>query len=243
MGTGSSRGTPQVVSADTSLNKENNDDSKKKNMEQHEEASNLVDESDDAVTAKDQNSVTQDVDSSHSSSDPLLTSFSETYPAIAKILRTTYDHYKALKDALDNGNLTSKVALDQTQSLVNVHRKVTQNKSAFREFVVALGIPKLSYDIVVDCRENYPELTTWDRGKAKEKEGEDEDDKTEQNNVEEGSKSEQIVVKETNETEILVQGDGNQQEIVEEVKEKEQAVGEEGDEVSTWEGVQCGELS
>lgn len=235
MGAGSSKGTPQVVAADTNLTKEINYGSIDKNMEQHGEASNLGDEfeRDDAVKANDQNLETEDVDSSHSSSDPLLTSFSETYPAIAKILRTTYDHYKALKDALDNGNLISKAALDQAQGLVNVYRKVTQNKSAFREFVVALGIPKLSYDIVVDCRENYPELTTWDRGKAKEKEGEDEEDKTEQNNIEEGSKSEQIVVKEKNETEILMQGNGNQQEIVEEVKEKEQAVGEEGDEVST----------
>ena len=244
MGTGSSRGSPQVVAADASLNEENNGGSRNKNMEQLGEASNLGDEiRDDAVKADDQNSVTHDVDSSLSSSDPLLTSFSETYPAIAKILRTTYDDYKVLKDALDNGNLISKTTLDQAQGLVSVYRKVTQNKSTFREFVVALGIPKLSYDIVVDCRENYPELTTWDRGKAKENAGEE--NETEQNNEEDGNQPEQINMKEKNETEMLVQGDSNQQQIVEDVNEKEQAAValEEGDEVSTWDGVLPGDVN
>ena len=72
MGTGSSRGTPQVVAADTNLNKEINDGSKDKNMEQHREASNLGDERDDTVKVNDQNLVKEDVDPSHSISDPLF---------------------------------------------------------------------------------------------------------------------------------------------------------------------------
>jgi len=256
MGTGSSKGASKVLVAETSLNAVTNNDSKNKNAEfelpreggngnivalptksdrlniengANLESSNLVQESDTAMNG--QNSETQDSKPPPSSSNPLLTSYQEKYPAIASTLSETYDYYQGLKGALESAYLNSEATLGQVKGLVNVYKKPIKNKSAFREFVVAIGVPKLAYDVIVDCREKYPELFTWDRGKAKEKENEDkedEDDETEQGNVEEGNKKEETAVVENIKTEQIVMKDRtNNEEIVEKVNEKEQAITEE----------------
>lgn len=95
----------------------------------------------------------------------LLTSFSEKYPDIAPTLTATKDHYQALKEARSDGNLISLAALEHVKGLYNVYiqDKSPKNRLALTEFAVALGIPKLAYEIIVDCTINYQEITTWDR--------------------------------------------------------------------------------
>lgn len=255
MGTGSSKGTTQVVTADRSLNAPSNNASKQIHMEQHGEsrngqvldlpeksdrtvenvrASDLVEENDNSVNAKDQIPVTQDGERTASSSDPLLISFSEKYPEIAKTLSTTSDHCQELKKALDSCVLISKTTLGHVKGLYSAYRKPKNkhDKTGLREFVSALGVPKLAYDVIVDCRTKYPEFTTWDRGKGKEKENEDEDNETEQNAAEERNKTEENVVEEKNETEQNNATEVNNRKQEEEVNEKEQTAVVEGNEAS-----------
>lgn len=236
MGTGSSRGTTQIVAADASLRVANNDGSNNKNAqpgsaksthvtgmsngktEENLANSNLV-ESNNAVKEENLNSVTQDVDFSPSSSDPLLASFSAKYPTIATNLKTTYEDFKGLKDALDNGEVISEATLDHVKGLFAVYRKTLKSKSGLRQFVVTLGIPKLSYDLIVHCRKNYPALTTWDRGKAKEK-----DDEAEEDEMGGGSKEEKTVLKENQDSEIVTQEGNKEQGVDEKMKEIKQTV-------------------
>lgn len=114
-------------------------------------------------TTNDRNSVTQLPQPS--SPDLLLTSFSEKHPQLASALQKTYNCYHALSGALKEGNLSSKVALTKVKGLFNVYfvDKTQNSKVAVAEFAVALGIPKLSHEIISDQRNMHKGLTTWDR--------------------------------------------------------------------------------
>ena len=119
-----------------------------------------------AVIAKDQNLLTQDTNSPSSSDlSSLLSSFRQKNPEMATILKETKRYYEALKDALDSGNLSSKTTLYQVKGLFNVYfrDKTPKSRTILTEFAVAIGTPKLAYEIIVDCRNNMPQLTTWDR--------------------------------------------------------------------------------
>ena len=54
---------------------------------------------------------------------------------------------------------------------------------------VALGISKLVYDIIVDRRTNYPEVTTWDRKPRKKQEKEHDNQEEENEDTTEGDKN------------------------------------------------------
>lgn len=100
----------------------------------------------------------------------LLTLFSEKHSGIAPTLRTTKDHYQALKEAQSDGSLISLAAFEHVKGLYNVYvqDKSPKNRSALTEFAVALGIPKFAYEVIVDSRTKYQELTTWDRERNEE---------------------------------------------------------------------------
>lgn len=109
---------------------------------------------------------TQDVEPSPSqNADSLLSSLSVKHPALAEVLNLTHNHYKALRDALNGGNLSSKATLDQVKGLFSVYfkHKKPKNRTIVTEFASALGVPKLTYDMIVDRKNNHRELTTWDR--------------------------------------------------------------------------------
>lgn len=123
----------------------------------------LKKENEVVVTTNDRQSVTQRPE--YSSDLPsLLSSFGEKHPAAASTLKTIYDHYKALEDALNNGNLSSVETLAQVKGLFNVYLKdkTRKNRQALTEFAAALGIPKLAHQIIVDQRSKHQGLTTWD---------------------------------------------------------------------------------
>jgi len=124
-------------------------------------------EVDMATKNPDRNSEVRDFPHSPSSA---LTLFSEKHPEIAPTLRTTKDYYHALKEAQDDGNLISLQAFQHVKGLYNVYvqDKSPKNRSALTEFAVALGIPKFAYEVIVDSRAKYQELTTWDREKDSE---------------------------------------------------------------------------
>ena len=123
-----------------------------------------------ASVAEDQITQAQDADDQ---SIVLLTSFCEKNPKLESDLRAKRDHYQALKEALESGNLATQTALDNVTGLFNLYTKNGKPaKKVLTDFAVALGIPKLAYDIVVDRRTNCQELTTWDRKEEKEPETE-----------------------------------------------------------------------
>lgn len=97
--------------------------------------------------------------------DSLLSSLSVKHPAVAEVLNLTHNHYRALKDALNGGNLSSKATFDQVKGLFSVYfkHKKPKNRTIVTEFASALGVPKLTYDMIVDRKNNHRELTTWDR--------------------------------------------------------------------------------
>ena len=115
-------------------------------------------------TTNDRNSVKQLPQPSNP--DLLLTSFSAKHPQVASALKRTYNCYHALCGALKDGNLSSQVTLTKVRSLFNVYfvDKTRTSKIAVAEFAVALGIPKLSHEIISDQRNKHKGLTTWDRG-------------------------------------------------------------------------------
>ena len=100
-----------------------------------------------------------------------LTLFSEKYPEIAPTLRTTTEHYHALKEAQNDGNMISLASFQHVKGLYSgyVQDKTPKNRCALTEFAVALGIPKFAYEIIVASRTKYQELTTWDREKDAER--------------------------------------------------------------------------
>lgn len=196
MGTGGSKSTALVVMDDARLNAENklNAELQGESSRPAAEAENgdvmdlvtlnkfnvktvanfkalkVIKEGEVALKAKDQDQVTQDGDPS-TSSDSLLTSFSEKYPAVVAAFSATNNHYQALKEALDSGNLSSQVTLDHVKGLFNVYikDKTPKNRAALTEFALAIGIPKLAYEVIIDRRNNNQGLTTWDREIEEEK--------------------------------------------------------------------------
>ncbi|XP_078366964.1 uncharacterized protein LOC144650989 isoform X1 [Oculina patagonica] len=197
MGAGCSKGAAEVVTADaTTFNSVENHNSviKDTNVEHREETSQPAEshneqmeqkpsketsdmlnveapasshEEDTANATEDQNPQAQDVGDQ---STVLLTSFCEKNPKLESDFKAIRDHYQALKEAMESGNLMSKAAYEHVDGLLNLYFK--NGKSAtivLTDYAVALGIPKLFYDIVVDCRTNCKELTTWDRELEEEK--------------------------------------------------------------------------
>lgn len=125
---------------------------------------------DEGTASATENSTTQahDVDDQ---STVLLSSFCEKNLKLESDLRATKDHYKALKEALKSGGLMAKEALDHMNGLFTLYTKnFKPAKKVLTDFAVALRIPNLFYDIVVDCRTNCQEVTTWDREEEQEQE-------------------------------------------------------------------------
>ena len=124
----------------------------------------LVNEEDIVTKNPDRNSETRDFPVNATS---VLTLFTEKYPEIVPTLRTTKDHYHALKEAQNDGNLISLAAFQHVKGLYDVYiqDKSPKNRRALTEFAVALGIPKFAYEVIVDSRTKYQDLTTWDREK------------------------------------------------------------------------------
>lgn len=188
MGTGSSKRTAQIVAADEKLCNDhtaiNNTTSNPDGRVLHNKGkpSKTVESQDEALEGKsllnnsntnnvktvglrasqDGEDIVQDVDVE---STLLLASFSEKNPQLEPRLISTKKHYQALKEALDSGNLMTSTVLEHAKALIDVYSKCKKrsNKSLLTDFVVALGISKLVYEIIVDRRTKYPELTTWDR--------------------------------------------------------------------------------
>ena len=132
--------------------------------------------------------ITQDVDIQ---STLLLTSFTEKRPEIEPRLKATMKHYHALKDAWDSSNLMTSMVLEHAKGLIDVYSKCKKrsNKTIVTDFAVALGISKLVYDIIVDRRTNYPEVTTWDRKPRKEQEKEQDNQEEENEDSPEGDEN------------------------------------------------------
>ena len=156
MGTGSSKSTAQINStmADTArLSSVNNIND-----------AGFVNEVDIVTKHPDRNSEARDFPVNPTS---VLTLYTEKHPEIAPTLRTTKDHYHALKEAQNDGSLISLAAFQHVKGLYNVYfeDKSPTNRCALTEFAVALGIPKFAYEVIVGSRTKYQELTTWDREK------------------------------------------------------------------------------
>ncbi len=197
MGAGCSKGAAEVVTADaTTLNSVENHNSviKDTNVEHREETfqpaeshneqmeqkpsketSEMLNvetpasshEEDTANATEDQNPQAQDVGDQ---STVLLTSFCEKNPKLESDLKAMRDHYQALKEAMEGSNLMTKAAYEHVKGLSKCY---TENgkpaKIVLIDYAVALGIPKLFYNIVVDRQTNCKELTTWDRELEEEK--------------------------------------------------------------------------
>ena len=198
MGAGCSKGTAAVVTADattfTSVDNHNSAVKPDTSVDHQKETSHPVESQneqteqklsneatnmsnakpgdcwrgEDTANATDSTTKAQDFDDQ---STVLLTSFCRKNPKLESDLRATRDHYKALQEALESGSLMAKEALDHMNGLFTLYTKnFKPAKKVLADFAVALGIPKLFYDIVVDCRTNCQEVTTWDREAEKEQE-------------------------------------------------------------------------
>lgn len=198
MGAGCSKGAAEVVTADaTTFNSVDNhnsvikdtnvehrvetsqpSESHNEEMEPSKETPDMLNvetaacshEESTANSTEDQTPQAQDVGDQ---STMLLTSFCEKNPKLESDLKATRDHYQALKEALESGDLMTKAAYEHVEGLFELYTKNGKPaKKVITDFAVALGIPKLFYDIIVDRRTNFKELTTWDRELEKEQETE-----------------------------------------------------------------------
>ena len=140
-----------------------------------------------SVSQKDED-VPQDVDME---STLLLTSFIEKRSEIEPRLKATMKHYHGLKDALESDKLMTSMVLEHAKALIDVYSKCKKrsNKTILTDFAVALGISKLVYDIIVDRRTNYPEITAWDRKPRKEQEKEQDNQVEENEDTPEGDEN------------------------------------------------------
>ena len=77
----------------------------------------------------------------------------------------------------------TEAALEHAKALTDIFLKCWKrsNKSVETDFALAVGIHKLVYDIIVDRRSNYPEITTWDRNVRKDTEKEEQGNQEEAN--------------------------------------------------------------
>ena len=191
MGAGCSKGAAEVVRADaTTFSSVDNNNSviKDTNVEHHEETFHPAEtqnnqmEQEPSLKTSDKLNVkteacshgegtanatedqTTDAQNVGEQSSVLLASFCDKNPKLTSDLKATSDHYQALKEALKSGDLMTKAALEHVTGLFELYTKNGKPaKKVITDFAVALGIPKLSYDIIVDRRTNCKELTTWDR--------------------------------------------------------------------------------
>ena len=110
------------------------------------------------------NTQTADV---HDNLDPSLTLalFSEKHPEMCPIFTVTTENFQALQAAQNDGIFISPTTLTLAQGLHEsyVQIKNPSNRLLLSDFVTALGFPEFAYEIIVQCRINYEELTSWDR--------------------------------------------------------------------------------
>lgn len=110
------------------------------------------------------NTQTADV---HDNLDPSLTLalFSEKHPEMCPIFTVTTENFQALQAAQNDGIFISPTTLTLAQGLHEsyVQIKNPSDRVLLSDFVTALGFPEFAYEIIVQCRMNYEELTSWDR--------------------------------------------------------------------------------
>ena len=182
MGSGSSKGTAQIVTASERLHDNHKTMTEGSGAHKGKPSKNAASQNGDLedesmLNNSDANKVETMAFASREDRDEstsLLTSFSEKRPEIEPRLKATKKHYQALKDALDSGDLMTSMVLEHAKALIDVYSKCKKrsNKTILTDFAVALGISKLVCEIIVDRRTNYPEVTTWDRKPRKEQEKE-----------------------------------------------------------------------
>lgn len=182
MGTGSSKGTAKIVSADEKLN---DNQAPNRNTTSNAEGNGINKPS---TNAESQNGTLEGKSSLNNSNTNHVALRSsqedgegnaqdvegEKNPQLEPRLTSTKKHYQSLKEALDSGNLMTSAALEHAKALIDVYSKCKKRsvKSSLTDFAVTLEIPRLVYEIIVDRRTNYPEITTWDRKPRKEQEKE-----------------------------------------------------------------------
>ena len=103
----------------------------------------------------------------HDNLDPSLTLalFSEKHLEMCPIFTVTTENFQALQAAQNDGIFISPTTLTLAQGLHEsyVQIKNPSDRVLLSDFVTALGFPEFAYEIVVQCRINYEELTSWDR--------------------------------------------------------------------------------
>lgn len=103
----------------------------------------------------------------HDNLDPSLTLalFSEKHPEMCPIFTVTTENFQALQAAQNDGIFISPTTLTLAQGLHEsyVQIKNPSDRVLLSDFVTALGFPEFAYEIIVQCRMNYEELTSWDR--------------------------------------------------------------------------------
>lgn len=103
----------------------------------------------------------------HDNLDPSLTLalFSEKHPEMCPIFTVTTENFQALQAAQNDGIFISPTTLTLAQGLHEsyVQIKNPSDRVLLSDFVTALGFPEFAYEIIVQCRINYEELTSWDR--------------------------------------------------------------------------------
>lgn len=103
----------------------------------------------------------------HDNLDPSLTLalFSEKHPEMCPIFTVTTENFQALQAAQNDGIFISPTTLTLVQGLHEsyVQIKNPSDRMLLSDFVTALGFPEFAYEVIVQCRINYEELTSWDR--------------------------------------------------------------------------------
>ena len=102
----------------------------------------------------------------HDNLDPSLTLalFSEKHPEMCPIFTVTTENFQALQAAQNDGIFISPTTLTLVQGLHESYEiKNPSDRMLLSDFVTALGFPEFAYEVIVQCRINYEELTSWDR--------------------------------------------------------------------------------
>ena len=94
-----------------------------------------------------------------------LALFSEKHPEMSPTFTLITNRCQAIKAAQSDGIFISRTTFTLVQGL---HESYIQNKNPndrflLSDFVTALGFPEFAYKVIVQCRINYEELTSWDR--------------------------------------------------------------------------------
>ena len=103
----------------------------------------------------------------HDNLDPSLTLalFSEKHPEMCPIFTVTAENFQALQAAQNDGIFISPTTLTLVQGLHESYFQIKNpsHRMLLSDFVTALGFPEFAYEVIVQCRINYEELTSWDR--------------------------------------------------------------------------------